>query len=95
MNFELNPKIVLSDFEIAFMSAARDMFPNSNIKGCHFHLTQAIYMQVILKGLKYQYLNVRTVSDFFQKLKFLNLSSFIQTTNPETQEMFLILGLIT
>lgn len=33
------PQHILSDFEIAFMNAARNVFPNSAIKGCLFHFT--------------------------------------------------------
>lgn len=57
LNLVLNPQNVLSDFEIAFMNAARDVFPDSSLKGCLFHLTQAIWKQTIMKGLKQQFKN--------------------------------------
>lgn len=93
LNFELNPEIILSDYEIAFMNAARAIFPNSSIKGCLFHLTQSIYKQVVIKGLKSQYHNVSVIRDFVQKLLALpfvpegdiqNVFDDIVETMPET-----------
>lgn len=54
-NFDLNPQIILSDFELAFMNAARATFVNSSIKGCLFHFTQAIWKKTVVLGLKQQY----------------------------------------
>lgn len=53
--FDLNPQVIMSDFELAFMNAARATFDNSAIKGCLFHFTQAIWKKTVSLGLKPQY----------------------------------------
>lgn len=68
LNLDFNPQIILSDFEIAFFNAARNIFPNSSVKGCLFHLIQAIYRQAVVKGLKSQYHDIPVIRDFIQKL---------------------------
>lgn len=83
LNYDLNPQFILSDFEIAFMNAARTIFPNSSIKGCLFHFTQAIYKQAIVKGLKTQYHDNPVIRDFIQKLLAL---PFIP--EPEIEDVF-------
>lgn len=63
------PQYILSDFEISFTKAARSIFPNSQIKGCLFHFTQAVWRQTVLRGLKQQYSNNdSTIRDIIQKL---------------------------
>ena len=37
---------VVMDFEAAVWNAFRDMVPNVDRKGCHFHWTQAIWQKV-------------------------------------------------
>lgn len=69
MNLELNPQYILSDFEIAFMNAARNAFPNSQIKGCLFHFTQSIwrhtgYLKKIILTLKYVNADYFNADDF-------------------------------
>lgn len=43
MNIVLQPKIVLTDFEIAAIKAVKTVFPKTLQKGCFFHLTQNIW----------------------------------------------------
>ena len=42
LNVELNPKVVISDFEKAASNAIRYHFPSIQITGCWFHFCQAI-----------------------------------------------------
>ena len=49
--FKMNPEIILSDFELGAMNAFKEVFPNSTIKGCHFHFTQAIRRNIQENGL--------------------------------------------
>lgn len=67
-NLQLNPQYILSDFEIAFMNAARSTFPNAQIKGCLFHWTQSVWRQTVLKGLKQQYGDNEIIRNTVQKL---------------------------
>lgn len=50
------------------MNASRLVFPNAETKGCYFHLTQAIWKQAVLRGLKSQYGNNETIRKTIQKL---------------------------
>lgn len=40
--FQLNPKSFMTDFETGLRSALRHVYPDSEVKGCHFHYCQAI-----------------------------------------------------
>ncbi|RWS19276.1 uncharacterized protein B4U80_09559, partial [Leptotrombidium deliense] len=42
----LNPSTILTDFEIAAQNAFRSFFPNTTIRGCFFHFSQAIYRKI-------------------------------------------------
>lgn len=68
LNLQLNPDIVMSDFELAFINAATICFPNSQIKGCLFHFTQSIWRQTVMKGLKRQYTEVPEIRNVIQRL---------------------------
>jgi MULE transposase domain len=39
----LNPKVVITDFEMAMRSALRYYFPSVKLIGCHFHFSKVIY----------------------------------------------------
>lgn len=41
-HFNINPEIVMSDFEKAARKAARRIWPNARIAGCNFHFNQAL-----------------------------------------------------
>lgn len=51
----LNPEMILCDFELATINALRDAFPKAIIKGCFFHFAQALWRNVQLKGLSSYY----------------------------------------
>lgn len=48
----LAPDIILLDFEMAAINAARNAFPQAEVKGCYFHLCQSILRKIGNVGLK-------------------------------------------
>jgi hypothetical protein len=52
---DLQPQIVLTDFEVAAISAIQNEFQNVQCKGCHFHLAQSVYRKVQSTHLTNQY----------------------------------------
>lgn len=52
---EMDPEIIISDFEQAFIGAAAEVFPNSEFHGCYFHYKQSIYRCVQHHGLQTRY----------------------------------------
>lgn len=63
---DLNPQYISSDFELAFMNAAKSIFPNSTIHGCLFHYTQSIWRYAVNKGLKVPFVQVPPVRSTIQ-----------------------------
>ena len=51
----LNPRNIMTDFELAAMNAIRGQFPNARISGCLFHLGQNIYRRVQKEGMTETY----------------------------------------
>lgn len=43
---QLNPKRILSDFEIGIISAAKKYFPDTRLQGCFFHFSQIIWRKI-------------------------------------------------
>jgi len=37
--FNLNPPVIMSDFERALMAAGRMIYPDATMRGCYFHYT--------------------------------------------------------
>lgn len=69
LRLSLTPQIIMSDFELSFINAARAIFPNAEMKGCLFHFTQSVWRQAVLRGLKSQYLEENSqVRVIIQKL---------------------------
>lgn len=55
LNIALNPKFVLTDFEIASMRTFRRKFPGATSKRCFFHLGKSIYQKIQDCGLAARY----------------------------------------
>ena len=45
-NLVLNPNKLMLDFESGLLPALRTQFPNATIKGCYFHHTKAIWINL-------------------------------------------------
>jgi hypothetical protein len=46
----LNPRIIITDFEKAALTAFSSKFPTTRLSGCLFHLAQNIYRKVAEQG---------------------------------------------
>lgn len=77
----LEPESVLADFESASMNAIREVFPNSRIVGCFFHLAQSLWRKIQQCKLTELY---RSQEDVRLKLKMLLALSFV----PENDVQF-------
>uniref|UniRef100_T1J8L3 MULE transposase domain-containing protein n=1 Tax=Strigamia maritima TaxID=126957 RepID=T1J8L3_STRMM len=51
----LNPDYFISDFEIGAINAAREVFPNTAMHGCFFHLAKSVYRRVQHEHLQQKY----------------------------------------
>ena len=51
----LNPRSVMVDFGIVARNALLRVFPQTEIKGCFFHLSQCVYRKVQEAGLQQRY----------------------------------------
>ena len=51
----LNRETVLVDFELAALNAPRGTFPDTELQGCLYHLSQCVYRHVQDAGLQAQY----------------------------------------
>ena len=71
---QANPTSVLVDFEAAPMNVIRQNFPNAQLKGCYYHLTQNIYRRVQLEGLQVQY---GTDNDFSTAVRMIAALAFV------------------
>lgn len=67
---DLNPSRINSDFEVAIINSAKDIFPDANIQLCFFHLKQSAYRKVQQLGLvrAYQDRNDSSVRDFIHMM---------------------------
>ena len=52
---DLDPKSIQIDFEQAFISAFKDIFPNAKINGCFFHFCQCVWRKIQSLGLQKMY----------------------------------------
>ena len=69
-----NSEVILADFENAAQNAFRLAYPNANIKGCLFHLSQSVLRKVGELGLKVQCENN---PDVIMAVKSLTALSFV------------------
>ena len=75
---DLGPTQIFVDFEKAAINAARIAFPQAEIKGCYFHLSQSVIRKINAVGLKPSYeadLNTKLL------LKSLSALSFVPATD--------------
>lgn len=76
----LNLNLIHLDFEDAVFDAAREFWPDINIRGCHFHLSQAWWRKIQGLGLAVEYKNQDSVIGKWLKvffgLTFLNTKKF-------------------
>ncbi|CAB4493336.1 unnamed protein product [Rhizophagus irregularis] len=56
-DIELKPQSIITDFELAAINVSRSKFPDTNNKGCFFHLCQNGWRQIQRCGLAIQYRN--------------------------------------
>ena len=82
-----NPEVILADFENAAQNAFRLAYPNANIKGCLFHLSQSVLRKVGHLGLKVQF---ESNPDFNMAVKSLSALSFF----PENDVLERFLDLV-
>lgn len=50
-----SPEYIMSDFELAIINAAHEVFPESEVRLCVFHLGQSVYRHVVSEGLSREY----------------------------------------
>ena len=51
----VTPQTIMTDFELAIINAAQEVFPTTSTKCCFFHLGQSLYRRVQSEGLQAQY----------------------------------------
>jgi len=78
---DMMPQKILLDFEKACMSAAQIAFPQAEIKGCYFHLSQSILRKINNVGLKAVY---ESDIDIKLRLKSLAALSFVPMADVKT-----------
>jgi len=52
-NYNLKPKEVVCDFELAAINATKQVFPGVEIKSCHFYFCQALKKILKLQSFKF------------------------------------------
>jgi hypothetical protein len=62
LGIRLNPKTIMTDFELAAINAFKYEFPGATNKGCFFHFNQCLYRKVCEVGLKTDYSESDTVN---------------------------------
>ncbi|KAL0849657.1 hypothetical protein ABMA28_013911 [Loxostege sticticalis] len=75
LNESLQPKIILTDFELAAMNAIKKVFPSCLNKLCFFHLNQSIYRHIQEAGLASRYNNDAV---FAHKMRHIGALAFLE-----------------
>lgn len=68
MNPNVNPKLMLVDYELGFIAAFRKVFPHCTLRGCYFHFRQAVYRKIQKCGLASDYLKDASFARDMRKL---------------------------
>ena len=42
--FNLSPKFITTDFEVALMKSSKEIFPEASLVPCFFHFAKALWM---------------------------------------------------
>ncbi|CAI6357190.1 unnamed protein product [Macrosiphum euphorbiae] len=74
----LTPQRIMVDFEMAFISAYKDEFPTTEIKGCFFHFQQCLWRKIQSCGLQQTY---GDDVEFAMQIRSLSALAFIPTIN--------------
>ncbi|XP_060806094.1 uncharacterized protein LOC132902984 [Amyelois transitella] len=77
-NLLLSPKYIMMDFEKTAHTCARQVFENTTIKGCNFHLGQIIYRKIQKNGLQKLYGNNES---FALEIKCLYALAFLEESD--------------
>jgi hypothetical protein len=74
LNTNLQPISIMIDFEMAVIKSVERVFPECEVKGCFFHLSQNIYRKIQDSGLQQLY---QVDSEFALKLRMLPALAFV------------------
>ena len=88
LRLELNPEIVMTDFETAAMNAYQFHFPRVQLIGCFFHYGQAIYRR--LKNECKLSSEYRTDNDLAKWLKSVIALALLPPSQVETAFAYLM-----
>jgi len=76
LNVNLKPTSIMIDFELAVINSLERIFPDCEIKGCFFHLSQNIYRKIQENGLQQRY---QEDPDFALNLRMIPALAFVPT----------------
>ncbi len=79
LNGNLNPRTIMTDFELASIKAFKRAFPNAEQRGCFFHLTQCVFRQIQQNSDAYE--KYKSDPDFALQLKLLPCLAFVQVND--------------
>ncbi|CAF1128042.1 unnamed protein product [Rotaria magnacalcarata] len=68
LKLELKPVYWMSDYESALTKAIKEELPNTQLLGCAFHFSQAIYRNIQGKGLQDAYQNLEVVRQVLRQI---------------------------
>lgn len=93
-NTELEPDMIITDYEMAAINAVEVVFPESQAQGCFFHLCQNFYKRIQSYGLVSLYLKNREIYMAFKKTEALAFlppntvpAAFIKLRQTAPEEM--------